>query len=127
MGTAWSQANQDGHLEVLVYLGILASLEMEYKRLDICLYLHACLHSPKIRIYNFYQCQGITDLQRGAWVAQSVKRPALFLISAQVMISWLVRWIPASGSALTAWRLLEILSLPLSVSSPLMIVLSFSL
>ena len=34
-------------------------------------------------------------------------------ISAQVMISRYVRLSPALGSALTAWTLLEILSLPL--------------
>ena len=37
-------------------------------------------------------------LNRGAWVAQSVKRPT----SAQVMISRLVSSSPASGSVLTA-------------------------
>ena len=36
--------------------------------------------------------------RRGTWVAQSVKR----LISAQVMISWLVSSSPTSGSVLTA-------------------------
>ena len=40
---------------------------------------------------------------RGAWVAQSVKRPT----SAQVMISWSVSSSPASRSVLTAQRLLE--------------------
>ena len=35
---------------------------------------------------------------RGAWVAQSVKRPT----SAQVVISWSVSSSPASGSVLTA-------------------------
>ena len=38
---------------------------------------------------------------RGAWVAQSVKRPT----SAQVMISGSVGWSPASGSVLTAQSL----------------------
>ena len=38
---------------------------------------------------------------RGAWVAQSVKRPT----SAQVKISWLVKSSPASGSVLTAHSL----------------------
>ena len=38
---------------------------------------------------------------RGAWGAQSVKRPT----SAQVMISWLVSSSPASGSVLTAQSL----------------------
>ena len=38
---------------------------------------------------------------RGAWVAQSVKRPTL----AQVMISQFVGSSPASGSVLTAWSL----------------------
>ena len=46
---------------------------------------------------------------RGAWVAQSVKRPT----SAQVTISRSVSSSPASGSAL-----LEILSLPFSPSLP---------
>ena len=62
----------------------------------------------------------------GAWAAQSVERPT----SAQVMISRLVGWSPASGSGLTARSLepasdavspslcssLLILSLPLSLS-----------
>ena len=38
---------------------------------------------------------------RGAWVAQSVKRPTL----AQVMISWFVSSSPRSGSVLTAQSL----------------------
>ena len=38
---------------------------------------------------------------RGAWVAQSVKRPT----SAQVMISWSVGSSPVSGSVLTAQSL----------------------
>ena len=37
------------------------------------------------------------------------------LTSAQVMISWFVRSSPTSHSALTAWSLLRILSLSLSV------------
>ena len=48
---------------------------------------------------------------RGAWVAQSVER----LTSAQVMISQLVSSSPASGPVLTAWSLLQILCLPLSL------------
>ena len=50
---------------------------------------------------------------RGAWVAQSVKRPTL----AQVMISRLVSSGPASGSVLTAQSLepLQILCLSLSI------------
>ena len=39
--------------------------------------------------------------ERGAWVAQSVKRPT----SAQGVISWFVSSGPASGSVLTAWSL----------------------
>ena len=39
--------------------------------------------------------------ERGAWVAQSVKRPAL----AQVMISWFVGSSPTLGSVLTAQSL----------------------
>ena len=38
---------------------------------------------------------------RGAWVAQSVKRPT----SAQVMISQFMSSSPVLGSVLTAWRL----------------------
>ena len=49
---------------------------------------------------------------RGAWVAQSVKRPT----SAQVMISRSVSSSPTSGSVLTAWSLLQILCLPLSLT-----------
>ena len=55
----------------------------------------------------------------GAWVAQSVKRPTL----AQVMISGSVSLSPASGSVLTAWSLLQILSPSLSALPPLMLCL----
>ena len=41
-----------------------------------------------------------------------------FLISSQAMISWFVRSSPTLGSALTVWRLLGILSLPLSLPLP---------
>ena len=50
---------------------------------------------------------------RGAWVAQSVKRPT----STQVMISRSVSWSPASGSVLTA-RSLELASDSVSPSLP---------
>ena len=55
---------------------------------------------------------------RGAWVARSVK----CLTSAQVMISWFVSSSPASGSVLTVWSLLEILTL--TAPPPLMLSLS---
>ena len=60
---------------------------------------------------------------RGAWVAQSVKRPT----SAQVMISQLVDSSPASGSVLAAWSLepaLDSVSPSLSAPPPLMLCLS---
>ena len=41
-------------------------------------------------------------------------RSTCLLISTQLMISGFMRSSPASGSALTAWSLLGILSLPLS-------------
>ena len=49
----------------------------------------------------------------GTWVAQSVKCPILGL--ALVMILWFVRSSSMLGSVLTAWSLLGIPSLPLSV------------
>ena len=51
---------------------------------------------------------------RGSWVAQSVECSTL----AQVMISRFVSLSPTSGSVLTAWSLLEILSLPLFLPTP---------
>ena len=56
------------------------------------------------------------DPQRGAWVAQSVRRPTL----SQVVISRLVSSSPTLGSVLTAqtWSLLRILCLPLSLPLP---------
>ena len=51
------------------------------------------------------------------------------LISAQVTSLWLVGSKPVSGSVLTTWSLLEILalsSLSLSLSAPLLLVLSLS-
>ena len=47
------------------------------------------------------QTAGMKNKSRGAYVAQSVERPT----SAQVMISWLVRWSPASGCVLAAQSL----------------------
>ena len=61
---------------------------------------------------------------RGAWVAQSVKRPN----SARVMIPWFVGSSPASGSVLTAQSLEPALdSVCVSLSAPLPLVFSLSL
>ena len=63
---------------------------------------------------------------RGAWVAQSVKRPT----SAQVMISRFVSLSPASGSVLTAQSLepaSDSVSPPLSAPPPLALTLSLPL
>ena len=52
----------------------------------------------------------------GTWVAHSVEHPT----SAQVMIPWFMSSSPMSGSVLTVWSLLGVLSLSLSLSlSPL--------
>ena len=59
------------------------------------------------------------DFFGGSWVAQSVKCTAFG--SAQVMISQFVGLSPTSGSMLTVWRLLGILSLSLSLHPPLKI------
>ena len=67
-----------------------------------------------------------TGLSRGAWVAQSVKRPTL----AQVTISRLVGSSPASGSVLTALSLEPVsdsVSLCLSDIPPFMLCLSLCL
>ena len=64
-------------------------------------------------------------ISRGAWVAQSVKRPT----SVQVMTSQFVNSSPASGSVLTAQSLepaLDSLSPSLSAPPPLMPCLSLS-
>ena len=64
-------------------------------------------------------------MERGAWVAQSVKRPTL----AQVMISWSVSSSPASGSVLLAQSLEPVsdsVSPSLSDPSPFMLSLSVS-
>ena len=56
-----------------------------------------------------------TYMWQGAWVAQSVKRPAL----AQVMIWWFTSWSPEGGSVLTAQSLEPALdSLTPSLSAP---------
>ena len=60
------------------------------------------------------------DRQRDAWVAQSVKRPTL--VSALIMISQFVGSSPMSGSVLIVWSLLGLLSLPLSLSAPTLLV-----
>ena len=63
--------------------------------------------------------------KRGAWVAQSVKRPT----SAQVMISRSVSSSPASGSVLTAQSLEPVsdsVSPSLSAPPPFMLCLSLS-
>ena len=63
-------------------------------------------------------------LLRGAWVAQSVKRPTL----AQVMILWSVSSSPASGSVLTAQSLEPVLdSVSPSLSDPPLFMLCLSL
>ena len=56
----------------------------------------------------------LVENQRGAWVARSVED----LTSAQVVISQFVSSSPTSGSLLSAWSLLGILSvrLPCSLS-----------
>ena len=62
--------------------------------------------------------------QRGAWVAQSVKRPT----SAQVMISQSVSSSPASGSVLTAQSLEPVSdSVSPSLSDPPPVMLSLCL
>ena len=66
----------------------------------------------KEQLWNYYQ-----KTNRGAWVAQSVKRLTLTL--AQVMISQSVGLSSTLGSVLTAWGLLGILSLPISAPPPL--------
>ena len=52
--------------------------------------------------------------KRGTWVAQSVKG----MTEAQVMISQSMGASPSPGSVLTAWSLLGILCLPLSLPLP---------
>ena len=54
-----------------------------------------------------------TKQQRGAWVAQSVKRPTRRFGSVTVP-----EFEPRINSVLTAWSLLGILSLPLSLPLP---------
>ena len=54
------------------------------------------LSHPDAPVFNFK-----TERKRGAWVAQSVKHPAL----AQVMVSWFVSSSPMLGSVLTAQSL----------------------
>ena len=48
----------------------------------------------------------------GSWVAQSIKQPTLDVGSGHDLAA--PEFKPASGSARTVWRLLGILSLPLS-------------
>ena len=63
-------------------------------------------------------------LSRGAWVAQSVKRPT----SAQVMISWFVGSSPVSGSVLTVQsQELTLDSVSPSLSAPPLLVFCLSL
>ena len=62
-----------------------------------------------------------TEVTRGAWGAQSVKRPT----SAQVMISWSVSSSPASGSVLTVHSLEPASdSMSPSLSAPPLLMLS---
>ena len=63
--------------------------------------------------------------ERGTWVAQSVERPTLDFGSGHDLT--VIRSSPASGSVLTAWSLLGILSLPLPCSHLLSCSLSLSL
>ena len=67
---------------------------------------------------------GLKGNTRGAWVAQSVKRPT----SAQVMISRSVSSSPASGSELTAQSLEPVSnSVSPSLSAPSLLMLCLSL
>ena len=71
-------------------------------------------------------CLSLSEINRGAWVAQSVKR----LTSAQVMISRFVTSSPELGSVLTAQSLepaSDSVSPSLPAPSPLMLCLSLSL
>ena len=68
-------------------------------------------------------CLCLKCVSRDAWVAQSVKNPA----SAQVMVSQFVSSSTTSGSALTVWSLLEILSLSPSLSVPPPLMLSIKI
>ena len=65
-------------------------------------------------LYNFFSSKILfkSKLVRGAWVAQLVERPT----SAQVTILQSVSSSLTSGSALTVWSLLGILSVSLSLS-----------
>ena len=63
-------------------------------------------------------------ISRGAWAAQSVKRPT----SAQIMISWFTGSSPIMGSVPTAQGLKPALdSVSPSLSAPLQLVISLSL
>ena len=62
---------------------------------------------------------------RGAWVAQSVKRPTLDLSPGHDLT--VCEFEPPLGSALTAWSLLGTLSLPLSLPLPCLLTLTLSL
>ena len=74
---------------------------------------HRALECPQGRDGVEDQALSLKEqLGRGAWVAQSVKRPT----SAQVMVSWFVSSNPMLGSMLSAQSLLWILSLCLSLS-----------
>ena len=93
--------------------------------------LHVCLDTvckdlPRGGLWVAQDCHILSGerlICRGAWVAQSVKRPT----SAQVMISRFVGSSPAWGSALTAWNLETAAdSVPPSLSAPPPLVLCLS-
>ena len=62
--------------------------------------------------YGDANLEGLNGL--GHWETELVK--ISFLVSAQIMISRFVSLSTTSGSVLSVWSLLEILSLPLSLS-----------
>ena len=85
----------------------------------VCLHCLPHIHPLMTESYHIYYSPAYSFTydkrkKRGAWMAQSVKRPT----SAQVMISQLVGSSRASASALRAWSLRQILRLPLSLPRP---------
>ena len=88
----------------LVSLLLLHMLFLETSEILEALFIHTHTHTHTyIYVYIYthvyiYMAPLINNNYRGAWVAQSVKRPT----SAQVMISQFVSSSPALGSGLTA-------------------------
>ena len=100
--------------KLLLPLPVFPSSQLQWvSRMNVC-YLSSSPHPQRCKICPIKETEE-KGLGTPGWLSWLSIR---LLISAQVMISWLLRSSPVWGSALTLQSLLGILSLPLSLPLP---------